>query len=269
MSIKGSGRRADFIGFTLVELLSVIAIVLLLATLLIPTISLVMERARSIGCRANMKSLQTGFNLQTMEQGGLLASGSTTWPNGYGAKPWAEAQDFTSTNSAIWPYVQETRAYMCPSYPSPGREKLKRHYSVSGFINSEGAYWGAKYSARAMSQVRAPSKTHVMIEEYDQRSQNGGFGLNPGCQGSFVVGYGPGSYLNNWVDTPMFWHEFGAYFTFLDGHAEYRRWVGPRMRTVNIYTWQHVSEGANWPANAQDAVDFFDMTDGVTNGYVY
>lgn len=256
--------------FTLIELLAVVAIVLILLALLIPAIAVIMEQARSVVCRSNMKSLQTGFNLYTMDKSGYLASGATSVSAQWGL-PWAEMHDFTSSNSAIWGYVKETRVYKCPSYPSPGRERLKRHYSVSGFINSEGAYWGALYAAASMSQIRQPSKTHVMVEEYDRRSQfPPSSWTNPGCQGSFVVGYGTTpSYRNNWVDTPMFWHNMGAYFSYLDGHVEYRKWVGGRMRTVDIYTWAHVSDGAGWPGTSPgDADDFTFITGGVTNGYV-
>lgn len=258
--------------FTLIELLAVVAIILILAALLIPAVAVVLEQARSIICRNNMRALQTGFNLRSTDRDGQLARGSTTWTSGMTDEqlPWAWHQDFT-TNSTVWPYVNEKRVYACPSYPSPGRDFLKRHYSVSGFINSEGASWGAYYTAVSMSQVRQPSKTHVMIEEYDQRSDTPSASWpNSGCQGSFVVGYGSTpSYKDNWVDTPMFWHNWGAYFSFLDGHVEYRKWKGGRMKTVNIYTWAHVSSGAGWPnSSPEDADDFSYITGGVTNGYV-
>jgi hypothetical protein len=111
----------------------------------------------------------------------------------------------------------------------------------------------------------------VLIEEYDHRSDKNPQGWpRAGPQGSFVIGYGEGGrYLDNWVDCPMFWHDWGAFFSFLDGHVEYRKWVGPRIRTVNIYTWRHVSEGAGWPANPLDKQDFDYVLGGVTNGYTY
>jgi prepilin-type N-terminal cleavage/methylation domain-containing protein len=259
-------RRA----FTLVELLAVIAIILILISLLIPSVAAGLEKARSIGCRNNMKSLQMGFNLRTMDLNGVLASGDTSVSPIYGL-PWAETSDFTSSNSVVWPYVLEKSVYACPSYPSPGRERLKRHYSVSGFINSQSALYGAPYSARSMSQVRQPAKTHVLIEEYDQRSQSPPVSwINPGAQGAFVVGYGTlPTHRNDWVDTPMFWHNMGAYFSYLDGHVDYHKWVGPRMRTVDIYTWRHGADGVNWPqSSAADEDDFAFITGGVTNGYV-
>ena len=67
----------------------------------------------------------------------------------------------------------------------------------------------------------------------------------------------------------MFWHDLGAYFSFLDGHVDYRKWKGPKMTTVNVYTWAHVTDGANWPGtDAGDQDDFAYITGGVTNGYV-
>lgn len=256
-------------GFTLIELLAVIAIVLILAALLFPAVGLGLERARGVECRQNMKMLQTGFNLNTMDKNGQLASGSTTFSAS--VSPWAETYDFTSANSAVWPYVLDRRAYRCPSYPAPGRDLLGRHYSVSGFMNSEAAAFGAGYSAVAMSQIRNPSLTHVMIEEYDRRTTgNPALYPNAGCVNAFVVGYGTTpTYRNNWVDTPMFWHDMGAFFSYLDGHVEYRKWEGPRMQTVNIYTWAHTSSGAGWPGSSElDADDFAFITGGVTNGYI-
>lgn len=53
-----SGRRP---GFTLVELLVVIGIIVVLASLLVPTLARVRETAREVKCRSNLRQLMAGF----------------------------------------------------------------------------------------------------------------------------------------------------------------------------------------------------------------
>jgi prepilin-type N-terminal cleavage/methylation domain-containing protein len=261
MKRRDQDRRGA--GFTLVELLAVIAIMLVLASVFIPTIRQSVEKSQGVVCRSNMGQLQNGFYLRAQDVKGMFPFGGTEPTN---PESWADHDDFR--NGVIWPYVGEERVYACPSYPAPGRFYLKRHYSTSGFINSEGPSWGARYTARGFSQVKNTAKTHVLIEEYDHRAEAGGPYSGP--HGSFVVGYGGvAQYVNNWIDTPMMWHSMGAFFSYVDGHVEYRRWVGPRMLTVNIYTWKHVSDGAGWPSQPDDALDFAWLVGGVTNGYIY
>ena len=50
-------------GFTLIELLCVLGIMALLATLLFPTIGVMMERANNTKCIANLKQLATTAHL--------------------------------------------------------------------------------------------------------------------------------------------------------------------------------------------------------------
>lgn len=253
--MKGASYRG---GFTLIELLAVIAIVLLLASLLVPAVAAAQDRTRRSVCRSNMQKLQIGYYLRTIDANGDLPYGGTT-----GTNAWAVWNDFRQ--GSIWPYVETERVYTCPSYPQPARDQLGRHYSVSGFMHAEGGSWGIKYDAKSMSQVKTPMKVHVLVEEFDRRSSSAGPFSGP--QGAFVAGYG-GGYTGNWVDTPMFWHDWGAHFTYLDGHVEYRKWAGPKMQTVNIYTWRHTVDGKNWPTTPGDAEDLDFIVAGVTNGYI-
>jgi prepilin-type N-terminal cleavage/methylation domain-containing protein/prepilin-type processing-associated H-X9-DG protein len=66
MRINTTERRS-FRGFTLVELLVVIAIIALLIAILLPVLGKAKKAAESVSCQSNMKQVMTAFMMYTME----------------------------------------------------------------------------------------------------------------------------------------------------------------------------------------------------------
>jgi prepilin-type N-terminal cleavage/methylation domain-containing protein/prepilin-type processing-associated H-X9-DG protein len=242
--------RTRLVGFTLIELLTVIAIILILVSLLVPLLGTVREHAQRLICVSNTRSLQTGFNLSTSDRNGALPNGCTS-----GGDAWASSSDFKV--GLIWPYVQEEKVYTCPAFPTPANG-MQRHYSVSWRFSCQAPSWGPYAQATTLSLVTKPASAAVIIEEYDHRQV--GQGLRPGPQEGYW-----GCTGGAWGDCPPIWHDWGANFSFLDGHAEYRKWVGPRMRTVNIYTWAFCQ---GWPTTGLDGEDYDWMYKSGTRGFV-
>jgi prepilin-type N-terminal cleavage/methylation domain-containing protein/prepilin-type processing-associated H-X9-DG protein len=258
-------RREDR-GFTLVELLSVIAVILILVTLLVPLSVTIRERSQRAVCISNMRNLQLAFNFCTVDRNGGLPSADTDSCCG---NTWSTSNDWWSgssdlTTGVVWPYIRDAKVYACPAYPEPARTLLKRHYSINTTINSEHGEPYGKLSA--LSQVKRPARTHVFIEEYDNRTQSLGY-PSPGAINGYVV-IAPQWSGMNLVDCPAYWHDMGANFTYLDGHAEYRKWVGPMMRTVDCYTWWNAQAGRlDFTQTPLDRSDFDFMLAGLTNAY--
>ena len=248
-------------GFTLIELLAVVAIVLILIAILFPVAGLVRERAQRVVCVANMRSIQTGFNMCVVDRSGALPSSDTT--PGYGAPQsdwWVSSSNLTI--GLVWPYVHDAKVYSCPAYPEPARTLMKRHFSVAVYIGGGARSWenDPTRALITLSRVRKPAATHVLVEEYDNRCV--AIGPSPGAYDGFVVGLG-----GSLVDCPPFWHDMGANYSFLDGHAEYHKWVGPKIRTIDCYTWFEAQHGMYLPGTPLDDADFKYMRDGVLNAY--
>ena len=116
-------------GFTLVELLMVIAVIMLLMTLLTPGLHRVMARARQVKCMANMKAIGVGM---------------TGYVTEYGHFPGSQAN---SSGGAVASWVTLTRAYsggsfdhyICPSMRDEAYHLRKVYGSGSRFAKANDA----------------------------------------------------------------------------------------------------------------------------------
>ena len=99
--VKNRRKRS---GFTLVELLVVVAIIALLISILLPSLSKAREAARAVGCSSNMKQFVIANQLYADEEDGYFVPIKTAHPS------------WTS-----WMYIDKFRAIMDwrPSGPIP------------------------------------------------------------------------------------------------------------------------------------------------------
>lgn len=67
--------KSTYAGFTLVELLVVVAIMTVLATLMFPAVQGGLERARTAACLQNLRSLGMAFNLYAADHNGWMPTG--------------------------------------------------------------------------------------------------------------------------------------------------------------------------------------------------
>ena len=119
--------RSNRHGFTLTELLVVILIILVLAGMLIPTITRMRDRAAAAGCASNMRQCIVMANMFTAEQNGRLPRLHVY--NGqmgqFGKTPLPVAERIVNNASAnFWPdllttYAEGAAMFSCPKLKSP------------------------------------------------------------------------------------------------------------------------------------------------------
>ncbi|MBI1177786.1 DUF1559 domain-containing protein [bacterium] len=232
-------------GFSLVELLVVLAIVGILASLLLPAIAKAQAKGRGAACLNHLRQLAMAMQLYADDFRGALPynygyadTARTIYYDSY--RNWANnvlswELDEGNTNrqwlaqGGLGPYVNgATEVFRCPSdrvvsqiQKNAGWTSRIRSYSLNAMVGNAGEFSRDGFNLNnpgyvqffKESDFRVPSRIFTFIEEHPD-SINDGYFLNKLAQ-------------HEWFDLPASWHNNAANLTFADGHAETHRWVSP------------------------------------------
>ena len=246
----GNGSRRSQIvnlesrAFTLIELVVVVAIIAILASLLLPALGRAKSAGQSASCLSNLRQLQAGWLMYVHDNNDSLPPNISRriqfdLVNVAGA--WVLGNAKTDTNTAnieagvLFKYIGAARIYRCPADRSTVRGKptlpRTRSYSIQAWLNLD------TVSGTAMDEINntsfnlrkyarlvdpPPSVAWVFIDEHELSIDDGIFGIgNPS--------YAPEAQTNPnqefWVALRGDRHNNGANLSFADGHAEHHHWL--------------------------------------------
>ena len=189
-----SGRKK---GFTLVELLVVIGIIVVLIAILLPVIRRARQQATRVACMSNLRQLGAAVGSYVMDNEGVLpysnweptGTGGLTAPYSnvsagwlYSYPPGISSGDPSLVEKGlIWKYLRTRPVYRCPGHPledagglGQGKSDRLTSYLMNGAVNAFPPAGGtATYFRRSRFKP-----DDVLMWEADER---GGYGWNDGA----------------------------------------------------------------------------------------
>ncbi|MBV9848990.1 MAG: DUF1559 domain-containing protein [Armatimonadetes bacterium] len=210
-------------GFTLVELLVVIAVISVLAAIILPVFASARERARQASCASNLRQLGMAFSEYAQDNDELLP-GATDGSGGAGVEGgWVFYSVFGSpapaafdvTRGGLYPYVKSKEVFVCPD------DGQARASGLSYAVNSCTVDRGADATAfpqprpgKSLAAFPAPAATLLLGEEAADGDDHRTGSTNDG-------------YLSLFFDDAVsVRHTGGSNVSFLDGHVKWYKFPG-------------------------------------------
>lgn len=238
--------------FTLVELLVVVAIIAILASLILPALSRAKSRAQGSFCLNNTHQLTIAWILYADEHNGRLAynlvdSARVSAPAIANGPPmaqnwvnnvlnWSSSPDNTNgaavVTSGIGPYTGASAAvYRDPSDNALSDQQRGlgwlsrvRSYSMNAMIGDAGTFTQGGFNVNfpdytqffKATSIPRPSDIFVFLDEHPDSIDDG----------YFIDSYNDNSTNSaTWTDLPASYHNRAGSFSFADGHSELRTWL--------------------------------------------
>lgn len=238
------GVKARLRAFTLVELLIVIAIIAILASILLPVLHMAQIRGQEANCINNQHQLSIAWQLYANDNQDFCAGNYWTdekyhvknenWLSG-----WLDVGNATTDNTntellvnpayaTLGDYTKIPRLYLCPSSMVMGpvngavRELLCRSVSMNCWVgytcepptnNGTGSEMKIFKKLSNITAGISPVDLYVFVEERGESIDDGNFETQIGD-----------SVIFNWATD---YHDHAATFGFADGHADTHRWRIP------------------------------------------
>jgi prepilin-type N-terminal cleavage/methylation domain-containing protein len=214
-SPAGTHKEIALCAFSLIELLIVIAIIALLASMLLPALRAARGEGIRISCQNNLRQLAVGTQIYTADNEGRLPDnnpGSTNdWVRGNLLMPGQATNQILLQQGKLFPYANHASTYHCPADRSQTNGVLRvRSYSMNGWVGS-----------RYMNTYARPTAFRTFLRD------------------SELAAVGP---ANIWLTR----HGLAYDLSFADGHIELYRLRDPTTLRLAAGQVQVSPENLDW-----------------------
>ncbi len=268
-------RCARRSGFTLVELLVVVAILSILATLLLPALSMAQSKGRAVQCVNNLRQLYLANTMYAAENRGhyvpaaadmydfLLPGADPDHMGGrlrwHGARPTPNANsDFEYARGPLFEYLPDGRIKECPIFS----EYRSRETGNNAFESGTGGYgYNQSYVGSMMSIYEDPvsaSRLGMLESRIQHPGETMMFADAAIPQDGYLVEYGflePPHYVTSehpqgmegdylMAPTIHFRHNMRVNVVWCDGHISSEPWGW--APDTNVYGGSNVQWGVGW-----------------------
>ena len=264
LSETNSAPNHMLIGFTLMELLVVLAIIAILASLLFPVLMKAKAMGLQIKCVTNLKQLGLAWTMYLDDNNDVLPPCNCLhnfprpqdmWVGGMQDLWWDDNSDNTNTSyltrSLLAPYLKGSiRVWKCPSDKSTCKEgkarlPLVRSFSMNSWLNTtvttDHMLVNVDHyrSIKRISDMRdpPPNQTFVILEERADSIDDAWFGVLMILKGNRAMFW----------NVPASYHNGAGNLFFADGHVESHKWKDPK-------TTPPVRDGVNIAAGGRSGV---------------
>ena len=193
-------------GFTLVEIIIVVAVLAVLAGIAFPVFVRVRERGRCATCQDNLRQIALAMQQYVADSSGrypAMRSGSgVLW------------------NDAVMPYVKERGIFRCPSRQSPLIENPSTDYAYNYTTLNTIPFWDSNANNGPFGNTQFNGAHEASIAISPSRvflNYEGGGSTGDGGPDTAVVETPWGT--TEWM-TAL--HSGGANFSYIDGHVKWR-----------------------------------------------
>ncbi|MCF7707873.1 MAG: type II secretion system GspH family protein [Verrucomicrobia bacterium] len=266
--VKATDEKKRY-GFTLIEMLVVIAIIGILAALLFPVLGKAKARALRVSCINNLKQLQTAWIMYADDHNGRVVENLSFHKEPSGPIWRSTTNSWCGPNSALFDtdvstiqrgafykmgYITSMETYLCPADHSsalnynwePINKRRIRSYALNG--NWGGRDEDAQAVYRKDTGAYDAARVFTFIDEEENSIDDGHFLVWPAPD-------------KRWVNMPTGRHSQGGTLAFADGHVEYWEWKYPKEYAKTVEYWMPVK-------NETDLKDLRRLQDAVLRAQI-